>query len=423
MSIADHDVPTLPFRHDTDPALLSDPFKEWDRLRNEHRIFKSDQGDGHGVVFLMGYAEQHAAFQDHERFSNRSVSPDFRTDSTDTAGSFVGDPNFKLIPVQLDPPEHTKYRQLLNPLMSPPRMKALEPRARELCNQLIDEFIDEGRVDFMAEFSRRFPTTIFMQLMGLPTENADMFLLWINQLMHSSSDLSLTPDERVATARGAAQAIFAYLGELIEARRGAPQDDFVSYLLTCEIDGRPLDANELMQICFMLYMAGLDTVAGALGYFFQHLALHPQDRQRIVDDPAATPNAVEELLRFYAVVNTVREVVDDTEFMGCPMHRGDRVVFPTSSANRDRTEFPNADVFDIDRYPNRHIAFGAGPHRCLGSHLARLELRIALEEWHRRIPHYHIEDPEQLKNHVLSVSGLDALPLVFTETNPTGAAR
>jgi cytochrome P450 len=406
-----HDVPVLPFRHDTDEESLRDPFGRWDRLRNAHSIFKSDQAD-HGVIFLMGYAEQHAALRDPKIFSNRSVNPEFRTESPEGVdGPFEGD--FKLIPVQLDPPEHTKYRQLLNPLMTPGRVNALEPRARALVGTLIDGFIGDGSVEYVTQFARRFPTTIFMQMMGLPVENADMFLAWIDALMHSSSDLALTEEERVTNSRNAATSIFEYLGQLITERRAQPKDDFVSYLLTCRVDDRPVNEQELMQMCFMLYMAGLDTVAGALGYFMYHLAMHDADRQRIVKDPAAIPGAVEELLRFYSVVTTVREVTQDGEFLGCPMHEGDRVIFPTASANRDPNEFENAEIFDMDRSPNRHMAFGAGPHRCLGSHLARMELRVALEEWHARIPDYSIPDPAALRNHVLSVSGLVSLPLEF----------
>jgi cytochrome P450 len=406
-----HDVPVLPFRHDTDEESLRDPFGRWDRLRNAHPIFKSDQAD-HGVIFLMGYAEQHAALRDPKIFSNRSVNPEFRTESpVGVEGPFEGD--FKLIPVQLDPPEHTKYRQLLNPLMTPGRVNALEPRARALAGSLIDGFIDDGSVEYVTKFARRFPTTIFMQMMGLPVENADMFLAWIDALMHSSSDLALSEQERVTNSRNAATSIFEYLGQLITERRADPKDDFVSYLLTCRVDDRPVNEQELMQMCFMLYMAGLDTVAGALGYFMYHLATHDADRQRLVKDPTVVPGAVEELLRFYSVVTTVREVTQDGEFLGCPMHEGDRVIFPTASANRDPNEFENAETFDMDRSPNRHMAFGAGPHRCLGSHLARMELRVALEEWHARIPVYSTPDPGALRNHVLSVSGLVSLPLVF----------
>ena len=408
------DVPVLPFRHDTDEESLRDPFGRWDRLRNAHPIFKSDQAD-HGVIFLMGYAEQHAALRDPKVFSNRSVNPEFRTEApVGVESPFEGD--FKLIPVQLDPPEHTKYRQLLNPLMTPGRVNALEPQARALCGSLIDGFIDNGSVEYVTQFARRFPTTIFMQMMGLPVENADMFLAWIDELMHASSNLALSEQERVARSRAAATAIFEYLGRLIAERRNHPQDDFVSYLLTCRVDDRPVNEQELMQMCFMLYMAGLDTVAGALGYFMYHLAIHSADRQRIVDDPAAIPGAVEELLRYYSVVTTVREVTQDGEFLGCPMSEGDRVIFPTVSANRDPNEFENAEIFDMDRSPNRHMAFGAGPHRCLGSHLARMELRVALEEWHLRIPDYFVAEPELLRHHVLSVSGLVALPLDFDQS-------
>jgi len=312
----------------------------------------------------------------------------------------------------LDPPEHTKYRQLLNPLLTPGKVRALDPMIREHCVSLIDGFAGDGQVEFNSKFARRFPTIIFMRLMGLPVDEADQLLIWVDDLMHGPAE---GEDLESAMKRGAKAAtdIFGYLTELLAKKRAQPADDFVSYLLTCTVDGRPLDDMELMQISFLLYMAGLDTVAGMLGYVFLHLATHDDDRRRIIDDPAVIPSAVEEFLRYYGIVTPVRVITKDTEVAGCPMKARDRLVLPIGAANRDGREFPDADVFDMDRNPNRHIGFGAGPHRCLGSHLARLELAIALEEWHKRIPHYTVEDPSAIRQHVAGVSGVDRLPLVF----------
>jgi len=206
------------------------------------------------------------------------------------------------------------------------------------------------------------------------------------------------------------------LGELINARRKEPRDDLVSYLTRATIDDRQLTDMELLAISFLLYMAGLDTVAGMLTYIFRHLAEHPNHRSRLREHPETIPDAVEEFLRYYAIVTTARFVTRDVEFAGCPMHAGDRVVLPTAASGRDPKQLADADKFIIDRPQNRHLSFGAGPHRCLGSHLARVELAVAIEEWHKRIPDYRIEPRANITQHVEGVAGLDTLPLVW-ETN------
>jgi len=181
-----------------------------------------------------------------------------------------------------------------------------------------------------------------------------------------------------------------------------------------EIDGAPVADAPLYAMCFLLYTAGLDTVAKVLGYSFRHLAENPGLRRMLVEKPEMIPDAVEEFLRFYSIATTVRVVTKDTEFAGVAMKEGDRIVCPTSSAGRDPEQFPDPDTFIPDRKPNRHLAFGAGPHRCVGSHLARLELRIALEEWHKRIPDYRIADGAEIGEYVGSVAGLTVLPLEWS---------
>lgn len=382
------------FDHADDEALLADPFGAWDRLREQYRAFGSDKHPARTVWFLLERDDIHRALQDPVLFSSRSVIP-------------FTDEDHRWIPEELDPPEHTKYRQLLNPLFSPGRVASLEPDIRAFCIQLIEAIAPKGRCDLLADFARLFPTTIFMRLMGLPVEEADQLLRWASELMHTRP-----ADDPDGAIRGAAMmSIATYLGGLIAARRTDPRDDIVTHLVTARIDDRPLTDEELLETCFLLYMAGLDTVAGMLTYTFKHLAEHPEHQELVRSDPASIEGVVEECLRMYAIVTTSRVVTRDVEFAGCPMKAGDRIVTPTASANRDPAEFPDADRFIPDRSPNRHIAFGAGPHRCVGSHLARLELRVALEEWHRRIPQYRIPDGAEIRQHVGGVAGMDALPL------------
>jgi cytochrome P450 len=229
--------------------------------------------------------------------------------------------------------------------------------------------------------------------------------------MHQAAALGLSEAESMTGAY--IMAMSEYMNAVLDERRLVRQDDIVSYLLDIEVDGRPLDDDELRQICTLLYAAGLDTVAGQLGYTFLHLAREDEHRRLVTEHPDRIPAFVEEALRMYSIVTTNRIVTRDVDFAGCPMRAGDRVLLSIPAADRDPREFPGADRFDVNRRNNRHLAFAAGPHRCLGSHLARLELRIALEEWHRRIPEYRVADGAEPQFHVGGVAGVDNLPLVW----------
>jgi len=391
-------IPVLEnYNFERDPNMVLDFHREWNRLRQGARAarstFRADEGMNQWYVF--DYEDVHWAVQHPDVFSSATIDHNAN----------IGD--HRWIPEEMDPPEHTKYRQLLNWQFSPARMRALEPRMRRLCAELIDRFAGDGHCEVMGDFARLFPTTIFIELLGLPVQQAETFLDWAHDLMHTPHDA----DPDFAIRGGANAQIRAYLDEVVAARRSDPRDDIVSFLLSSTIDGRPLDAGELQDTLFMLYMAGLDTVAGMLGYGFKHLAEHPEHRRLVTEHPESIPTAIEEIFRYYAHVTTARVVAKDVEFAGCPMRQGDRIVLPYPSANRDPKEFADPDTFVIDRSPNRHIAFGAGPHRCAGSHLARLELRFALEEWHARIPDYEVPPGTTFSHEVWGVTTLAAVPL------------
>jgi len=394
-------VPLFPyFNRENEPTLALEYPAIWDALRHDSRAYRSDT-PGWKIWYLLGFEDQREAFQKSDIFSSRVVSPII--DQKDQP---------PWIPLTLDPPEHQKYRRLLNPWFTETTAKEITPRVRERCIELIESFRSSGRCDLVTDFARLYPTHIFMKIMGLPVEESGKFLRWIDELMHTSDAADPDRSLRLRTQ----QEISQYLGELINARRTEPRDDLVSYLTRATIDDRQLTDMELLAISFLLYMAGLDTVAGMLTYIFRHLAEHPDHRNRLREHPETIPDAVEEFLRYYAIVTTARFVTRDVEFAGCPMHAGDRVVLPTAASGRDPKQLADADKFIIDRPENRHLSFGAGPHRCLGSHLARVELAVAIEEWHQRIPDYHIEPRSKITQHVEGVAGLDSLPLMW-ETN------
>lgn len=392
-------APVLPgFDHGTDPVLLADLAGEWDRLREVAPVFGSD-GQPWPLWYLTRFDDVAAAFRDHETFSSRQTNYN------------VDDPH-RWIPAQVDPPDHTPYRTLMNPYFGPAAIAALEPVVRARCVELIDGFAADRECDVVTQFARRFPTSIFMDLMGLPIEEADTFLGWASDLLHTAG----SDEHAIAKRTDAARTIYRYLRQLISDRRAEPSDDVMSALIATELTtpeggSRPLTDDELREMAMLLYIAGMDTVAGVISYTMQHLAEHPADRTFLRADRERIPVAVEEFLRYFAIASPARVVRHDTEVAGCPMKAGDRVVLATWPANRDPRQFPDADRFVIDRDVNRHSAFGVGIHRCLGSHLARLELRVMLEEWLVRIPDFSVRSGVPITQHVAGAAGLDNLPL------------
>jgi cytochrome P450 len=391
-----------------DPELVADPWNTWDRLREESRAFvASEAAPDWDVWTLMRYDDVHAALRDPDLFSSRSVLHVYQGPKLVDAAE--ADAVRGMIPEELDPPEHTKYRQLLTPLFAPQVVETLEPMIRSWCVELIEGFLAQGRCDLNTDFARQYPTMIFLRLMGLPQGGVGDFLETVQERIREATSMGLSQQQSMSAAY--IMAMSEYMNTVLDERRVERQNDIVSYLLDLEVDGRPLDDTELQQICTLLYAAGLDTVAGELGYMFLHLATNPKHRRLVTAEPERIPSFVEEALRVYSIVTTNRIVTRDVDFAGCPMKAGDRVLLSIPAADRDPLQFARADTFDVDRANNRHIAFAAGPHRCLGSHLARLELQIAVEEWHRRIPQYTLADDAEVTFHIGGVAGVDTLPL------------
>lgn len=393
------------FDHATSPELLGGSFGGWGRLRAEGRAFRSDIGGSYDLWYLLRYEDIRAALQDYELFSSRSIQ-------------YLGDSPQRMLPEELDPPEHSKYRRLLNTPLAPNAIRARTEQIRLFCVSLIEDIAPRGECDFLTDFAQRFPTTIFMDLMGLPADKTAEFIARAQTVLHLTGDQD--PDFRRRAA--AAIDIIADIGAAVASRRAEPRDDLISGLVSSTVDDRLLTDDELYQLGFLLYLAGLDTVANVLTYSFRYLAANPGLRRLLRSEPDRVPDAVEEFLRYFSIASTVRVVTRDTEFAGCQMKAGDRVVLPTASAGRDANQYPDPDEFRLDRFPNPHLAFGAGPHRCAGAHLARLELRIALEEWHRKIPDYELVADRPVTEYVGAVAGLTALPLRWQRQDAVTAA-
>lgn len=321
--------------------------------------------------------------------SRRLVSEALSAPEIFSSADLVEQGNTKpLIPLGIDPPDHARYRKILDPLFSPRRMDAQEGDIAERVNHFIDDFIDRGSCDFTAEFAELFPSSVFLGLMGLPWEELATLVRLRDGLLHPGSS-DMQPAERSQIQRQTAQEVYAYFNDVLDERTAAPTDDILSSFLGVQADGEVLSRDEALSICFVLLTAGLDTVTDSLTCFWAYLAQNPGQRKLLVENPDLVPRAVEELLRWETPVPmVVRWARQDAELGDHCAQAGHHVVVNLSAANVDPSEFADELQVRFDRGGNRHLAFGAGAHRCLGSHLARRELRIALREWHRRIPEY-----------------------------------
>jgi cytochrome P450 len=351
-----------------------DPHPVYQGLHDRCPVGRGPGMMGGFSVTLSSYADVLWALKHPEVFSSKDVVK-------------IGN-DVPLIPLSVDPPEHAKYRRLLDPQFSPKRMADLEPEARTLVNEIIDEFAGNGACDFHEEFATPLPSTIFLALMGLPQDDLPQFLAWRDDTIRPQGD---TFEEMEEKRVAAGKAIEAYFEGKIEEKRARPDDRLLSTLVHGEVEGRPLTHAELLGTTHLLLLGGLDTVTATLDCMIVFLAQHPERRRALVDDGSLVAGAVEELLRHQTPVMMVpRILAQDFEMGGVQLHAGDGATLLIGAANCDRSEFEDASDVRFDREANRHLAFGGGPHRCLGSHLARLELTVALEEFHRRVPDYEL---------------------------------
>ena len=385
-----------------DPEVAAHPQPVFKVLRDESPVLSVDLPMGTGVLVARKEEVDHV-LRHPEIFSSNMDAVDLKNKRP-------------MIPLQIDPPNHKKFRRLLDPLFSPHKMTPLDGEVSELVNHLIDLFVERGEVDFAQEFSIPFPSQVFLTLLGLPLEELDRFLAMKDGIIRPDHVTGRLYGSKAAQAhqQKTADSVYDYFNEILDQREVQRRDDLLSHFLDAEVEGDRLSREDILDICFLLLIAGLDTVTATLDCMFAYLAQHPAQRRQIVDDPSVIPNAIEEMLRFETpVMSVARVAVEDTELGGCPVHAGNQVMVMIGSANTDEAEFPDAEEVRFDREVNRHIAFGGGIHRCLGSNLARLELRVALREWHRRIPDYEVE-PGHTLVYTPGIRSIEHFPMRFT---------
>jgi cytochrome P450 len=390
---------TSDFDH-TDPEWVANPFPIWDGLREQCPVAHTDR---YGGTWLPVRNEDIAAVAyDTEHFTSRSVIvSELRPDENDLPAPIGVAP-----PITSDPPFHADARRMLLPAFGPKAVAGYEQFTRDLCNELLDEIAGKDDIDAAVDYARHIPVRVIVKMLGFPQEDADIFREFIHLVIEA---VDLSAEER--EARFEASQIDEYLDARIEEHLQEPRDDLTTFLLEAELDGNKLHPDHVRGTIILLMIAGIDTTWSAIGASLWHLAQNADDRRRLASEPELMTTAVEELLRAYAPVTMARMVAEDFEFQGCPFKKDDWVLLPFPSANRDPEAFPDADKVVLDRAVNRHSAFGLGIHRCLGSNLARMELRVALEEWIARYPDFELSDPSRVTWSAGQVRGPRTVPV------------
>ena len=367
-----------------DPSYVRDPYPHTAELRGGCPVAHTDRWGGSWLP--TRYEDVVAIAHEYETFTSRQiivVPPP--PQQLEGAYSAVAAP-----PITSDPPEHHWHRRLILPTFSPQSVAKYEQSTRDLCNRLIDDVIASGRADAGTDYAQQIPVRVISLMLGVPLEMADEFTSWVRGVL----EVGLTdPVVRFETRK---KIIGFFVAQVADRKANPRQDDLITDLLNTEVDGKKVPEDYVLGVCNLMLVAGVDTTWSAIGSSLWHLAQHPEHRAQLREHPELWPTAVEELLRAYSPVTMARIVDHDVEFQGCPMKAGDRVIMSFPAANRDPTVFENPDEVILDREHNRHVAFGAGIHRCAGSNLARLELRVALQTWLARIPEFALDAPDDV---------------------------
>jgi cytochrome P450 len=379
-----------------EPEWYDDPYPVQDDLRQRCPI--AHTGRFGGGWLPTRYEDVAAIAYDTERFSSRAIiMSNFRPPLE--LAPVGGSP-----PISSDPPFHHDARKLLLPAFTRNAVSRLEPATRAFCHSLIDKFGDRVDVDAATEYAQHIPMRVISDMLGFPLEDGPQFREFIENTLEG---VNLPPDERIARVGK----MFDYLLEQIRDHVDNPRDDLTTYLLNAELYGRKLDPFHVAGTMSLLLIAGIDTSWGAIGASLWHLAKSPEDRRRLTEKPELLPTAMEEFLRAFAPVTMARLVKQDMHWRGVDMKAEDWILLSFPAANRDPAQFDRADEVVIDREVNKHAAFGLGIHRCLGSHLARMELRVALEVWLERIPEFTLRDPAGVSWAPGQVRGPRTLPV------------
>lgn len=384
-----------------DEDYTRDPGPVWRDLQGRCPIAHTKRGGG--LWMTTKFDDAQALVKETSILSSRQVSISPMPEGKDLLADSNSETN---PPITKDPPEHTPLRRLILPFFTLDAVEKHRPFTERLCNELIDGFIEKGACDAAADFAQQLTPRVIGHMLGIDPNRSDEFVGWVRGLVEFGyGDIELRTNS--------VKAMRAFFGELIAERRVTPGDDYISQILLKEVDGEPLNDKMAINLCVLLLVAGIDTTWSSIGSSLLHFATHPEDRRRMVAEPDLFPTAIEELLRFYAPVSVGRIAMEDFDYNGVCIKRGERLLINFPAANRDPEKFERPDEVVLDRQRNRHIAFGIGVHRCAGSNLARMEMDVALRTWFRRIPEFELSDPDAVTWAGGQIRGARCVPVRF----------
>lgn len=376
------------------PAFTADPYEFFPRMHETLPPIYYDVGPMGNAWHLIKHEDAFFALRHGEYFSSASSTP------------FPRDPDdyFYFLPIEIDPPNHRKYRAIVDPLVNPQAVLKWEERIRKLSNDLIDAMIAKGSCDFTEDFARPLPVCVFLDLMGLPQNMRDQFVNWVVALLKD-----MNPVKMAAVMKE----IGAYLNDAIADKRANPDEGMISRIVHAAPNGEPLSEKEIFGFVFFVFIAGIDTVYATLNNIWYWLARNPERRHEMIADPGNINAQLEELLRVFSVTFSGRILKQDLELRGVQMKAGDRITSVLPACNYDPEVFPNPREVNFHRPRKPILAFAGGVHSCMGAHLARLEIKIGLEEWLKRIPDFQVKPGAEIAYPPSAVVGPEPLPLVW----------
>ncbi|MCP3710494.1 cytochrome P450 [Paraburkholderia sp. CNPSo 3274] len=389
-NVPDH-VPqelVVDFDYMNPPGAQDDVHLAWKSLHAGPDIVWSPYYGGHWIATRGEDIE--AMQKDHTRFSHQSVNIPPLNES-------------RLVPLELDPPEHTAYRNLITPAFLPQAIASLESDVRSLAIELIEKIAPRGECEFVSEFSKILPIVIFLRLADLPLSDREQLLEWAEWAVRGNLEERIESQHRLG----------GYIASWVEKRKAEAGGDLVSLIVNAQIDGKPISPERMFGMFIVVLFGGLDTVASMMGFIARFLAENPAHRQQLIENPELMVSSVDELIRRFGVANTARLITQDMEYKGIQFKKGDQIQLPNSLFGLDDRKFGNPLAVDLTRKPVMHAAFGNGPHRCPGSFLARTEIKVFLQEWLKRIPDFRIRENDKPRCGSGSVNGMLYLPLAW----------
>jgi cytochrome P450 len=389
-TVPDH-VPrelVVDFDYMNPPGAQDDVHLAWKSLHTGPDIVWSPYYGGHWIATRGEDIE--AMQKDHARFSHRSVNIPPLNET-------------QLVPLELDPPEHTAYRNLITPAFLPQAIASLESDVRSLAIELIENLVPRGECEFVSEFSKILPIVIFLRLADLPLSDREQLLEWAEWAVRGNFEQRNESQQRLG----------AYISTWVAKRKAEAGGDLVSLIVNAQIDGKPIGPERMFGMFIVVLFGGLDTVASLMGFIARFLAENPAHRRQLIENPELMVSSVDELIRRFGVANTARLITQDMEYKGVQFRKGDQIQLPNSLFGLDDRKFSNPLAVDLTRKPVLHAAFGNGPHRCPGSFLARTEIKVFLQEWLKRIPDFRIREDDKPRCGSGSVNGMLYLPLAW----------